>query len=185
MMSVSHTQAISSSSGLADQPALALRLRLKPKGSLAGHVDGSWWPHTSDASLELPALARVLAVRLGGVTRIAFALNAWDTAPRRILAAGHLIRLEGFRSQDANVVHVSGPDRTRISLVVIPPDTTATAAHDAMLAASRRDNTDRPADILAAAGVLPRNRIPQPRPDYDDDDEARWGTDGGRVYERA
>ena len=185
MMSVPHTRTPASpTTPAAAQTAPAPRLRLKPKGSLEGHIDGGWWPHSTDMSHELPALARVLAIRLGRLTRTAFSLDAWDTAPRRIVVAGQLIRLEGFRSQDEHTVHVSGPDRTRISLLVIPPDASPTAAHQAMTTASRRDNTDRPADILAAAGLSPRSPIPQPRP-VRDDDTARWATDGGRVYERA
>jgi Family of unknown function (DUF5994) len=144
-----------------DRPAPTLRLRLKPKGSLTGYVDGGWWPRTQNLTNELPALAQVLAVRLGSVTRVAYPLDAWDDAPRQLTVEGHTIRLEGFHSQDQHVLHVSGPDRQRITVVVIPPDAMATAAHEAMTTASRRDNIDRPGDLLFAAGALPD--IPLPR----------------------
>jgi hypothetical protein len=112
-----------------DRPAPELRLRLKPKGSLAGYVDGGWWPRSRDLVVELPSLTRVLAVRLGRVTRVAFPFVAWDIPPRQSAVDGGMVRLEGFRHQDEYVVHVSGPDRRRISLLVIPPDATVSAAH--------------------------------------------------------
>lgn len=157
-----------------DQPAPAVRLRLKPKGSLAGYLDGGWWPRSRDLVVELPALVRVLAVRLGRVSRVAFPLTAWNIQSRQIIVDGREIRLEGFRHQDEHIVHVSAPDRRRITLLVIPLDTTVVAAHDAMMAASGRDNIDQPADILAAAGVAPPRLALIP-----EDDQDRWATDGG------
>jgi len=168
----------------ADRPAPALRLRLKPKGSLKGYVDGGWWPRTQNLTAELPALAHVLAIRLGGVTRVAYSLTTWDDAPRQITVEGHTIRLEGFRSQDDHVLHLSGPDRQRITVLVIPPETSATAGHEAMTTASRRDNIDRPSDLLFAVGVLPDLPLPLPRLRLVSDDKGQRGTDGGRVYER-
>ena len=41
------------------------RLRLKPKAPTSGYVDGAWWPHSEDLSIELPDLLSVLSVRLG------------------------------------------------------------------------------------------------------------------------
>jgi len=160
-----------------DRPAPALRLRLKPKGSLTGYVDGGWWPRTQNLSAELPALVHVLAVRLGTVTRVTYPLNAWGDAPRVLTVEGHAIRLEGFRSQDDHVLHISGPDGQRITVLVIPPDAMATAAHEAMMTASRRDNIDRPGDLLFAAGALPD--MPLPRLQL-----VRDKADDGRVYER-
>ena len=163
-----------------DQPAL--RLRLKPKGSLAGYVDGGWWPRSWDLVVELPALARVLSVRLGRVTRVAFPLTAWHRPPWQATVDGRTMRLEGFRHQDEHIVHVSGPGARRMTLLVIPRDATVTAAHDAMTAAAGRNNVDQPADILAAAGAIsdtatPRLRLVRSGPD-------RWATDGGLVRER-
>ena len=74
-----------------------------------------------------------------------------------------MVRLEGFRHQDEYIVHVSGPDRRRITLLVIPPAATTIAAHDAMAAASGRDNVDQPADLLVAAGVVVGVRQPRLR----------------------
>lgn len=128
-------------------PAQPLRLRLKPKGPTTGHVDGGWWPRSRDLTAELPELATVLSVRLGPVERVAYAMDAWDSPPRRVDVDGRRIRLEGFRSQDSDVVHLAGI-HGRMSLLVIPPTASDTAGHDAMMTAAHRDNADSPAAIL-------------------------------------
>jgi hypothetical protein len=164
-----------------DRPPLALSL--KPKGSLAGYVDGGWWPGSLDLVVELPALTRALAVRLGRVTRVAFPIDAWISPPRQITVDGRTIRLEGFRHQDEYIVHVSGPDRRRISLLVIPQDATASAAREAMTTAAGRDNVNQPVDILAAAAIVPAVTRPRLRL-LRDEHQDHWATDGGLVRER-
>jgi hypothetical protein len=155
-----------------------LRLRLKPKAPATGYIDGGWWPRSRDLSAELPGLANVLAVRLGRVTRVAFPIDAWGNSPRRITVDGSPVRLEGFHSQDHDVLHVTGSGGPRLSLLVIPPDTAADVAHDAMMAASGRGNNDSPAEILAAGGTAPDPAAIAP-----EDAQSRWDTDGGQVHE--
>ena len=168
---------------LAVRPAPGLRLRLKPKARPTGYVDGGWWPHSRDLTVELPALAHVLAVRLGRLTRVAFALEAWDTPPRQVAVDGNSLRLEGFHSQDPYMLHVTGSDGSRLSLLVIPPEAAATAAHDAMMTASRRGNTDRPVEILAAGGIVPDTMVHRVRL-VPDNPLSRRETDGRHVQER-
>ena len=132
-----------------------LRLRLKPKAPVTGYVDGGWWPRTRDLTAELPELLAVLSVRLGPVHRVAFAMAAWLPPPsRRLLVDGMPVRLEGFHSQDKEIVYVSGLDGRRICLLVIPAEAGDTAGHEAMMTAAHRDNADSPASILCNAGVL-------------------------------
>jgi hypothetical protein len=157
-----------------------LRLRLKPKAPATGFVDGGWWPRSRNLAAELPALAEVLAVRLGQVSRVAYALTGWDAAPRRAEVDGHLVRLEGFRSQEGNIVHVTGTGRQRISLLVVPPEANAATGHAAMMTAAGRDNTDSPAKILTASGFRSGTPIPRPRVAADDAED-RWEGDGGHV----
>lgn len=92
------------------------------------------------------------------------------------------MRLEGFHSQDQYVLQVIGSDGRRVSLLVIPPEATTAAAHDAMIRAARRGNADRPVEILAAGGIVPdatvrRMRLVSDRP------QARLDTDRGRLRE--
>ncbi|HYQ65043.1 DUF5994 family protein [Actinophytocola sp.] len=153
-----------------------LRLRLKPKGPATGYVDGAWWPRSGDLTAELPDLAEVLAVRLGRVVRVAYALSSWDPAPRRVEVDGGRTRLEGFTYQDKDIVHVTGSNGGRISLLVVPPETAEPAAHDAMMTAAHRDNADRPADILDVGG------IPVPR-QVSESAAQRWESEGGPAHQ--
>ena len=162
------------------RPSRGLRLRLTPKAPPTGYVDGGWWPRSRDLTVELPALVHVSAIRLGRVTRVAFALEAWDKPPRQITVDGNTLRLEGFRSQDQYVVHLSGSDGQRLSLLVIPPEADMGDAHDAMIMAARRGNTDRPVELLALGGIVPDARVPRLRL-VSNDPRPRLDTDGGRV----
>jgi hypothetical protein len=138
-----------------------LRLRLKPKAPATGYVDGAWWPRSQDLTVELPALAEVLAVRLGRIERVVYALSTWDPAPRRLEVDGYRVHMEGFTYQDQNVIHVTGSNRGRLSLLVVPPGTADAAGHDALMTAAHRGNADRPEDILAMV------RVPVPRQAHD------------------
>jgi hypothetical protein len=159
-----------------DQPRQPLRLRLKPKASATGYVDGGWWPRSRDLAAELPALVEVLSVRLGHVTRVAYAMSAWNPPPRRITVDGAVVRLEGFRSQDGHLLYLIAPDRERINLLVVPPDAPAAAGHQAMMVAARRSNSDSPGEILAAAGATADVSVPAPR-HARAAAQKRWGTD--------
>jgi len=163
----------------AAQPMPGLRLRLKPKAKATGHVDGGWWPRSRDLSAELPSLVHVLAVRLGRVVKVAYPLEAWDVPPRQLTVDGKLLRLEGFRSQDQYVLHLTGSDGQRLSLLVVPPDVATDRAHDALIVASRRGNTDRPVEILAAGGLVPDSTIVRLRLASDEPPRSDEDTDGG------
>jgi Family of unknown function (DUF5994) len=135
-----------------DLPRPRLRLRLKPKAPPTGYVDGAWWPRSRDLTDELAELTDVLAVRLGPVVRVAFAPSAWNPVTD---VAGHPIQLAALRPQEKNVVRVSGSDGRQITLLVVPPQAPGQAGHDAVMRAARHANSDEPADILAANGLLP------------------------------
>jgi hypothetical protein len=157
-----------------------LRLRIKPKALPTGYVDGGWWPRSRDLTVELPSLAQVLGVRLGRVTRVAYAIEAWDVTPRRITVEGGTVRLDGFHSQDQYIVQVSGSDHERLSLLVVPPEASPEAAHDAMMRAAERGNAERPVEILAERGILPEAEVPRLRLVSDDDTTSRRETGGHR-----
>lgn len=138
-------------------PHPPLRLQLKPEGPATGYVDGGWWPRSQDLTAELPALAEALAVSLGRIERVAFALSAWDQTPRRFEVDGYRVHMEGFTYQNQNIIHLTGSNRGRVSLLVIPPEMADAAGQDALETAARRGNTDQIEEILAAVSV------PEPR----------------------
>jgi Family of unknown function (DUF5994) len=131
------------------------RIQLKQAGPRTGRVDGGWWPRSLDLLGELPALAEVLSDRIGTVSRVAYALDGWQPAPRRGRLGERIVRLEGFRSQDTRILHVTGANGTRLSLRLVPPDTAREAARTA---------------LRLAANPVPHQADPA---------ASRWENDGG------
>jgi hypothetical protein len=117
------------------------RLRLKPKApGTTGYVDGAWWPHSNDLLRELPDLLAVLSVRLGAIDRVIYNLTEWATAPKKLPIDGHMVRLAGYYRQPVNTIELLGASGKQVVLLVIPPETDPDRAHDAMMAASKRDD---------------------------------------------
>jgi hypothetical protein len=164
-----------------EPPRQTLRLRLKPKALTTGYVDGAWWPRSRDLSTESPALLAVLAVRLGDIERVTYNLTSWNQAPRRFFAEGRVVRLEGFHSQHTDTVTVIGAGgRQRLTLLVVPPETTSANAHHILMTASHRGNVDSIQTLIALS-----QGTPPVAPDASDAATKSWEVDGGRVYERA
>jgi hypothetical protein len=163
-----------------EPPRQTLRLRLKPKALTTGYVDGAWWPRSRDLSTESPALLAVLAVRLGDIERVTYNLTSWNQAPRRFFAEGRVVRLEGFHSQHTDTVTVIGAGgRQRLTLLVVPPETTSANAHHILMTASHRGNVDSIQTLIALS-----QGTPPVAPDASDAATKSWEV-GGRVYERA
>jgi hypothetical protein len=123
------------------------RLRLKPQGRVSGRVDGAWWPRSRNLPTELPPLVAALDSRVGRVARVGYHLGGWDRAPRRLPAGS--VRLEGFRTTDAHALTVVGFSGTRIVLLVVPPDTSDSAAEAALRAAADPGDRHSTAELLA------------------------------------
>jgi hypothetical protein len=138
-------------------PEITPRLRLKAKAPTTGHVDGAWWPHSVDLVNELPDLLAVLSVRLGAVDRVLYNLAEWAKAPARLLTGGRAVRLDGYRIQPAHTIEVLGMGREKILLLVVPPDTDAEHAHEALMTAAATDDVSSVDDLLAvkSAGAQP------------------------------
>ncbi|MGW7535431.1 DUF5994 family protein [Amycolatopsis sp. NPDC054798] len=152
------------------------RLRLKPPMPAAGFVDGGWWPASADLAAEVPALVAALADRIGPVWRVAFAVPAWLPAEPTLISRGRLVRLEGFRSQDPHVVHVTGGSMRRLTLLVVPARTPLATAAIALSAAADRNSTARPEAILTESGAAPRPA---------GSDVSRWESEGGAILAAA
>jgi hypothetical protein len=119
-----------------------VRLRLKPAAPSSGHVDGSWWPRSRDLAAELPTLLAAVAARVGSTERVSYHLGDWGPVGRSVdLDGGFAVRLSGFRFQHPDTIDVLGPQR-RITLLVIPPETSPLTADAALAAGAHPDNTD-------------------------------------------
>lgn len=130
-----------------EDPREALRLCLKPKAPTTGFVDGGWWPRSRDLAVELPGLLAVLGARLGRIERVSYHLGDWDPTPARLRVEDGVVRLGGFAMQHADTVDVLA-DRQRVTLLVVPPNTSEEAAHEALTRAGHRGGTDDVTSLL-------------------------------------
>ncbi|HVV08335.1 DUF5994 family protein [Amycolatopsis sp.] len=162
-----------------EQSRRSLRLQLKPEAPSTGYVDGAWWPRSRDLAAELPALLAVLAGRPGRIERVTYNLTSWQAAGRRLsMAGGADVRLEGFRSQHADTVTISGQGRQRLTLLVVPPETPAAVAHRVLSQAAHWGNTATVASLLAP---IPTASTPPDVVVTMDLATDRWEVDGGRI----
>ena len=129
-------------------PGRTPRLRLKAQAPESGYVDGAWWPHSDDLTIELPDLLAVLSVRLGRIDRVLYKLGEWAEAPARLLTGGRAVRLDGYRRQPVSTVEILGLNRSRIVLLVVPPRTDSDVAHTTMMAAAGPNNVSTIEDLL-------------------------------------
>jgi hypothetical protein len=125
----------------------------------AGYVDGAWWPRSRDLSGELPALLTALTGRLGTIERMAYRITEWRPAARRVDGAGRSVKLGGFHHQGAHTVDVRASSGTRVTLLVIPPDTESADAEDIALTTATAGNVDTVATLLVPAAATPETTV--------------------------
>lgn len=132
-----------------------VRLQMKPDNAAPGHVDGGWWPRSTDPAAEFPALIAALTSTLGPISRVGYNLDAWTTTARKLTIRDRVVRMEGFHTMQPNTVTITGQNRHRTSLLVIPPDTPSDMAHAILSSASAPNTTATVQDILTSNGVPP------------------------------
>ncbi|WP_405437932.1 DUF5994 family protein [Streptomyces avidinii] len=130
------------------KPGTAL-LRLETTQSREGLLDGAWWPRTRDIETELPALITALTEHLGPITRVGVDASAWNVLPTRLVIDDQIVHLDSDPVGDDTVLITRGHN-DHFALLVVPPDTTADAAREAMARAVRADNITQAAQILIA-----------------------------------
>lgn len=135
-------------SGPTISPSTAVRLQLKPEGEQSGHLDGAWWPRTSDLDVEAAALIEAVDQRGPRTVRLNYGLAEW-TAPHRTVQIGaHKVRLDGFNGRPPHLVHLTDRDATVTTLLVVPADTDEATARQVMDRATTSHNQDTPAVLL-------------------------------------
>ncbi|AYV25301.1 DUF5994 family protein [Streptomyces goshikiensis] len=135
------------------KPGTAL-LRLETTQSREGLLDGAWWPRTRDIEAELPALISALTEHLGPITRVGVDASAWNGLPTRLVINDQVVHLDSDPVGDDTVLITRGHN-DHFALLVVPPDTTADAAREAMARAVRADNITGAAQILIATTPEP------------------------------
>ncbi|MFD6466498.1 DUF5994 family protein [Streptomyces goshikiensis] len=152
---------------------LPARLSLAPKTTLAGQLDGAWWPRSRDLEDELPALASALDEPWGRITRVTVNPTRWRVIPHTIPMAGRVMHVGWFTEQDPDKLILLSHTVGRWDLLVIPPETEPAAAARLMAAAAI------PGSVLTA-GVLMANEAAIGRGVRDARRrEATWESEGG------
>lgn len=124
------------------------RLRLKPKAPPSGHVDGAWWPSSDDLTTELPDLSAVLSFRLGEIDRVTYNFNEWIEAPTQLTTGGRAVQLDGRHRQPSNTIEVTGRNRSKIVLLVVPWYTDPDYAHAIVMAAAEPNDASTVDSLL-------------------------------------
>lgn len=149
------------------------RLSLTPKTTLAGQLDGAWWPYSRDLKTELPPLAAALEEPWGRVTRVTVNPTRWPVVPHTVAVDGRTLHVGWFTEQDPDKLILLSYTVGRWDLLVIPPETAPAAAARLMDAAAI------PGSVLTA-GVLMTNEAVIGRSIGDDvRREATWESEGG------
>jgi hypothetical protein len=117
-----------------------------------GPLAGAWWPRSRRPAAELNALVSALAARGVIATRLSLSVTGWDRTPGRLRLADRDVPLIWFAYRTPHTVIV-GHGAEEITLLVVPPETTATSAAQAIRLASTPRNRSGPEEILAASGA--------------------------------
>lgn len=141
------------------EPGTAL-LRLETTQSRQGVLDGAWWPRSRNVTTELPALITALTAHLGPVTRVGLDATAWQDIPTRLVIDDQVVHLDSDPVGDDTVLITRGHN-DHFALLVVPPDTPADAAREAMARAVLADNVTQVAQILIATTSTPADARPR------------------------
>ncbi|MCV7089003.1 DUF5994 family protein [Mycobacterium interjectum] len=127
------------------------RLGLKPYRSASEHLDGAWWPRSTNLAGELPDLVASLSDRLGRVVMVGYRRNGWHETPPMVEIAGQAVELLGFTSDEPASVILFGEDGRHVTLHVIRPDTGEEVARQALQRAGVATDPEVPAARAAVA----------------------------------
>ncbi|MEV6012899.1 DUF5994 family protein [Streptomyces sp. NPDC051976] len=150
------------------------RLSLTPKTTLAGQLDGAWWPYSRDLEAELPPLVAALDEARERITRVTVNPSRWPVIPHKVPVAGHTVHVGWFAGQHPDkVILLSYNSVGRWDLLVIPPETDAAAAARLMAAASLPGSVLTAGVLMADEAVIGRGILEALRR------EGTWESEGG------
>ncbi|NXY93871.1 hypothetical protein HYE82_05575 [Streptomyces sp. BR123] len=138
------------------------RLSLTPKTTLAGQLDGAWWPRSRDLTVELPPLAAALDEVWGRITRVTVNPTRWPVIPHKVPVAGHTVQVGWFTEQHPDKLILRSLTVGRWDLLVIPPETEPASAARLMTAASLPGSTLTAGTLMAneaAISALPGSTL--------------------------
>jgi hypothetical protein len=153
-------------------PPLPARLSLTPRTTLAGQLDGAWWPRSRNLDAELPALLDALDEIWGRITRVTVNPTHWPVIPHRVPVTGHTVHVGWFTEQDPGKLILLSRRGGRWDLLVIPPETEPAAAARLMSAAAI------PGSVLTAGALLTAEAVTGSAVEARGREDA-WETEGG------
>ncbi|MEU2505101.1 DUF5994 family protein [Streptomyces sp. NPDC007863] len=156
-------------------PGLPARLSLTPKTTLAGRLDGAWWPRSRDLAAELPALVDTLEARRDRITRVLVNPRHWPVVPHKVAVTGHVLHVGWFTEQDPDKVILLSYTTGRCDLLVIPPETEPASAARLMAAAALSGS------VLTAGALMSGEAAAGRRMREARSSEEAWESEGGAV----
>ncbi|MFH8513774.1 DUF5994 family protein [Streptomyces gelaticus] len=155
--------------------ALPTRLSLTPKTTLAGQLDGAWWPYSRNLLTELPSLVEALEGRWGRITRAMVNPTRWPIVPHKAPVTGHIVHVGWFTEQDPDKMILLSRTAGRCDLLVVPPETEPASAARLMTAAAV------PGSVLTAGVLMSEEAATGRRMRDARSSQDAWETDGGSV----
>ncbi|WP_232840005.1 MULTISPECIES: DUF5994 family protein [Nocardia] len=137
-------------------PTRTQRLLMREGDSVAGQVDGAWWPWTDNLTAELHDLVSALTGRLGTTVRIGFDWNAVSISQRRIDRADGIDIIGPGVDQAGDTIRLFGADGTHATLLVVAAHTSPDEAYDKMR------NVSVSAELSTVRGISPNIRSNSP-----------------------
>jgi hypothetical protein len=114
----------------------------------SSHLDGGWWPHSRDLTVELADLVEHFPPESGRIVRALVSPPDWDPAPRRIPVARGYVKVGSFPRDDTHLVYLSTADRTVLRVLVVPVGFTRDQGEEALLAAATAGNAHSATALL-------------------------------------
>jgi hypothetical protein len=123
---------------------------MDPQSSRTTVLDGGWWPRSTNAVDELPALITALGGSRGVITHVLLSSADWDLPhPRRVGEGRGAVRLGWYTSQPSGLISVMSEfGRDRFDLLVVPPDASRASADTALTAAADGADKRRAPELL-------------------------------------
>jgi hypothetical protein len=111
---------------------------------------GAWWPHNRTLADQLDDLFSAWPPRAGRIVRVLYSPPDWDDRPRSVAIAGRRVKTGSFPRDDTHQLQLTLGHGVRRAITVIPPETTARAAHDILTAVAADGRVDAPRTEQAA-----------------------------------
>ena len=120
-----------------------------------------------------------LAARFGPIRQLMLASTAWDIRFRRLAVGGGVVRMGWFASMDPALLIATTYRGQQIDLLVVPSETTALVAEEAMAKAADPMNVVRAPDIL----TMTVHTRPAAVDGDDLESDVVWDNEGGHLVE--